>query len=123
MDTDAKGDEQPKKTRKVKKQVRKGDLPIVAGTPAIEPSVKEAWIEGEKAMYLHDKTIAETDEKKNELETTIYDMRDRKYGRYARFLEDEAKKQAFDDKLDELEVCSLSFSSQIAVSVKVLCSC
>ncbi|KAE8378124.1 heat shock protein 70 family [Aspergillus bertholletiae] len=103
MDTDAKGDEQPKKTRKVKKQVRKGDLPISAGTPALEQSVKEAWTENENAMYLHDKTIAETDEKKNELETTIYDMRDRKYGRYARFLEDEAKKQAFDDKLDELE--------------------
>jgi heat shock protein 4 len=75
MDTN--GDEQPKKTRKVKKQVRKGDLPIVSGTGGTPESVKQAWAERENAMYMDDKLVAETDEKKNELEASIYELRDK----------------------------------------------
>ncbi|KAE8351132.1 heat shock protein 70 family [Aspergillus coremiiformis] len=82
MDTDAKGDEQPKKTRKVKKQVRKGDLPISAGTSSTDSSVKESWIESEKTMYADDKRIAETDEMKNHLESTIYEEDDKVLGQY-----------------------------------------
>ncbi|KAJ5127132.1 hypothetical protein N7448_007911 [Penicillium atrosanguineum] len=73
---DTKSDEPPK-TRKVKKQVRKGDLPIVSGTGATEDSVKHAWAERENAMYMEDKLVAETDEKKNELETRVYEYRDK----------------------------------------------
>jgi heat shock protein 4 len=75
MDTN--GDEQPKKTRKVKKQVRKGDLPIVSGTGGTPEPVKQAWAERENAMYMDDKLVAETDEKKNELEASIYELRDK----------------------------------------------
>lgn len=82
MDTDAKADEQPKKTRKVKKQVRKGDLPISAGTSSTEQSTKEAWAQSEIAMYTLDKEIAETDEMKNQLEATIYEERDNIDGTY-----------------------------------------
>ncbi|EAL90593.1 Heat shock protein hsp88 [Aspergillus fumigatus] len=91
MDTDAPEGEQPKKTRKVKKQVRKGDLPISTGTNSVDQTVKETWIERENAMYMEDKLIAETDEKKNELESTIYELRDKIDGVYAEFASEEEK--------------------------------
>ncbi|KAF7590602.1 heat shock [Aspergillus hancockii] len=103
MDTDAKGDEQPKKTRKVKKQVRKGDLPISSGTPATEQSVKEAWTVREHAMYNLDKEIADTDETKNELEAKYYEIRDKVYGPYEEFLKEEAEKEAFNKKLEAFQ--------------------
>ncbi|KAL5342362.1 Hsp70 chaperone Hsp88 [Aspergillus crustosus] len=101
MDTD-KGDEQPKKTRKVKKQVRKGDLPISTGTAALEQSTKDTWQERENSMYMEDKLIAETDEKKNELEGTIYEMRDKIDTIYADFASEE-EKDKLRSKLTDLE--------------------
>ncbi|KAJ5832640.1 hypothetical protein N7474_000951 [Penicillium riverlandense] len=92
MDTDAaNGEEQPKKTRKVKKQVRKGDLPIVSGTAGIDQATKESLTERENAMYMEDKLVAETDEKKNELESSIYELRDKIDGVYSEFASDEEK--------------------------------
>ncbi|KAL3481879.1 heat shock protein 70 family [Aspergillus californicus] len=102
MDTDAKNDEQPKKTRKVKKQVRKGDLPISSGTATLEQALKDQWQERENTMYMDDKLIAETDEKKNELEGTIYEMRDKIDGIYADFASDE-EKDKLRSKLSTLE--------------------
>ncbi|KAL3467623.1 heat shock protein Hsp88 [Aspergillus heterothallicus] len=103
MDTDAaNGDEQLKKTRKVKKQVRKGDLPISSGTSSVEQSIKDSWFERENNMYMEDKLIAETDEKKNELEGTIYEMRDKIDGVYAEFASDE-EKDKLRSKLTDLE--------------------
>ncbi|RAL11124.1 Hsp70 chaperone Hsp88 [Aspergillus homomorphus CBS 101889] len=93
MDTDAKAGEQPKKTRKVKKQVRKGDLPISSGTPGIDESLKNTFTERENAMYMEDKLIAETDEKKNELEASIYELRDKIEGVYAEFASEEEKEK------------------------------
>ncbi|KAL4873729.1 hypothetical protein BDV12DRAFT_159496 [Aspergillus spectabilis] len=101
MDTD-KGDEQPKKTRKVKKQVRKGDLPISTGTAALEQSTKDTWQERENSMYMEDKLIAETDEKKNELEGTIYEMRDKIDNIYADFASED-EKDKLRSKLTDLE--------------------
>ncbi|KAJ5753021.1 Heat shock protein hsp88 [Penicillium odoratum] len=93
MDTEANGEEQPKKTRKVKKQVRKGDLPIVSGVGGIDQAAKEALQERENAMYMEDKLVAETDEKKNELEATIYELRDKIDGVYAEFASEEEKEK------------------------------
>ena len=93
MDTDANGEEQPKKTRKVKKQVRKGDLPIVSGVGGIDQTVKEALQERENAMYMEDKLVAETDEKKNELEASIYELRDKIDGVYAEFASEDEKEK------------------------------
>ncbi|KAL4915110.1 heat shock protein 70 family [Aspergillus aurantiobrunneus] len=101
MDTDA-ANEQPKKTRKVKKQVRKGDLPISTGSAQLEQSLREAWQEQENTMYMDDKLIAETDEKKNELEGTIYEMRDKIDGVYAEFASEE-EKDKLRSKLTDLE--------------------
>jgi len=100
MDTN--GDEQTKKTRKVKKQVRKGDLPIVSGTGATDESVKQAWAERENAMYMDDKLVAETDEKKNELEASIYELRDKIDGVYEKFASEE-EKEKLRAKLTETE--------------------
>ncbi|KAJ5728915.1 Hsp70 chaperone Hsp88 [Penicillium malachiteum] len=91
MDTDANGEEQPKKTRKVKKQVRKGDLPIVSGVGGIDEAGKQALQERENAMYMEDKLVAETDEKKNELEASIYELRDKIEGVYAEFANEQEK--------------------------------
>jgi heat shock protein 4 len=105
---DTKSDEPPK-TRKVKKQVRKGDLPIVSGTGATEDSVKQAWTERENAMYMEDKLVAETDEKKNELEARVYEYRDKFFdgGIYAEdlksFTQPEGPQQKIkSDLLDEM---------------------
>ncbi|KAJ5902112.1 hypothetical protein N7495_002640 [Penicillium taxi] len=93
MDTEDKGEEQPKKTRKVKKQVRKGDLPISAGTGGIDQTTKDALQERENAMYMEDKLVAETDEKKNELEASIYELRDKIDGVYSEFANEDEKEK------------------------------
>src|SRR4051812_40661632 len=67
----------PKKMRKVKKQVRKGDLPISSGTSAMDQSTKNTLFEREAAMVMEDKLVADTEEKKNELEAYIYDLRNK----------------------------------------------
>ena len=106
METDApNGDGQPKKTRKVKKQVRKGDLPISAGTPSLDEAALQAWTERENSMYMEDKLIAETDEKKNELESSIYDLRDKIDTTYAEFANEE-EKEKLKAKLMDTEVFS-----------------
>ncbi|KAI1436660.1 heat shock protein Hsp88 [Xylaria sp. CBS 124048] len=91
MDTDDKKDDGKPKTRKVKKQVRKGDLPIVAGTTSLDINVKNALVEKEAAMLMEDKLVADTEEKKNELETYIYDMRNKLDDQYADFASEDEK--------------------------------
>ncbi|KID90734.1 Heat shock protein Hsp88 [Metarhizium guizhouense ARSEF 977] len=90
MDTDKKEDA-PKKTRKVKKQVRKGDLPISSGTSSLDAAQKAALSEKESAMVMEDKLVADTEEKKNELETFIYDLRAKLDEQYAEFASDDEK--------------------------------
>ncbi|KAI1339513.1 heat shock protein Hsp88 [Xylariaceae sp. FL0016] len=101
METDDKKDEKPK-TRKVKKQVRKGDLPIVAGTTSLPEAAKGTLLEKESAMLMEDKLVADTEEKKNELETYIYDMRNKLDEQYADFASEE-EKDKLKTKLTESE--------------------
>lgn len=103
MDTDNANGEQPKKTRKVKKQVRKGDLPISSGTSSTEEAVKNELAEKENKMYMDDKLIAETDEKKNELESYIYELRDKIDSVYGDFASEE-EKEKLRSKLTDTEV-------------------
>ncbi|KAI0970551.1 heat shock protein Hsp88 [Xylaria arbuscula] len=91
METDDKKDDSKPKTRKVKKQVRKGDLPIVAGTTSLDANAKSSLFEKEAAMIMEDKLVADTEEKKNELETYIYDMRNKLDEQYADFANDDEK--------------------------------
>jgi heat shock protein 4 len=101
METDNK-DDAPKKTRKVKKQVRKGDLPIATGSASLDPAAKTALAEKEAAMVMEDKLVADTEEKKNELEAYIYDLRaklDEQYDEHA----SEEEKTTIKAKLEATE--------------------
>jgi len=100
MDTDAA--EKPK-TRKVKKQVRKGDLPIVSGTSSLDEQSKQTAAEQESSMIMEDKLVADTEEKKNELETYIYDMRNKIDDQYSDFASDDEKTK-LKAKLETVEV-------------------
>jgi heat shock protein 4 len=100
MDTDAA--EKPK-TRKVKKQVRKGDLPIVSGTSSLDEQSKQTAAEQESAMIMEDKLVADTEEKKNELETYIYDMRNKIDDQYSEFASEDEKTK-LKAKLETVEV-------------------
>jgi len=86
MDTD----EKPK-MRKVKKQVRKGELPIVSATASLDDTTKVAAAEAESLMIMEDKLVADTEEKKNELETYIYEMRNKIDDQYSEFASEEEK--------------------------------
>jgi heat shock protein 4 len=116
MDTDATNGEGEKKTRKVKKQVRKGELPISSGTGALEEATKNAWTEKENAMSMEDKLVADSDEKKNELESYIYELRDKIETTYAEFSSEE-EKEKLRAKLTDSEV-RISFPNK---QKKVLC--
>lgn len=102
MDTDSK-DDGSKKTRKVKKQVRKADLPISAGTASLSDSVRQTLAEQEAAMVMEDKLVADTEEKKNELEAYIYDLRAKLDEQYADFASEE-EKATIKAKLEATEV-------------------
>ena len=103
MDTDAAKDEAKPKTRKVKKQVRKGELPIVSATQSLDTIARNAAAEREAAMVMEDKLVADTEEKKNELETYIYELRNKLDDQYAEFASDEEKTK-IRAKLDASEV-------------------
>jgi len=81
MDTNDKANGEAKapapKTRKVKKQVRKGDLPLSAGTASFSDEIKNQYAEKEGEMISEDKLVADTEDKKNELESEIYSMRNK----------------------------------------------
>ncbi|EME47036.1 hypothetical protein DOTSEDRAFT_41556 [Dothistroma septosporum NZE10] len=97
----------PVKTRKVKKQVRKGDLPLSAGTASLDQAAKDDYMEKEGQMVSEDKLVAETEDKKNELESEIYAMRAKieepyQSNGYSEFASDE-EKDKIRAKCDELE--------------------
>ena len=102
MDTDTSKDE-PKKTRKVKKQIRKGDLTISRGLPGLDDAARNNYLEKEAHMSADDKQVADTEEKKNELETYIYELRNRLEEQYAEFAGDEEKAK-IRQKLEASEV-------------------
>lgn len=102
MDVDKK-DEKPK-MRKVKKQQRKGDLPLSAGTAALDEATKLAQAERENAMIMEDKLVADTEHQKNELESFIYELKDKIIGVYAEFANDDEKSR-LSAKLETIEVC------------------
>ncbi|KAF4125292.1 heat shock 70kDa protein 4 [Geosmithia morbida] len=101
METDTK-DDGSKKTRKVKKQVRKGDLPISSGTASLQDNVKTSLSEKEASMIMEDKLVADTEEKKNELEAYIYELRAKLDEQYAEFVSED-EKSAIKAKLEASE--------------------
>jgi heat shock 70kDa protein 4 len=96
-------DESKPKTRKVKKQVRKGDLPISSGTAALDEQTKLALAEKENLMFMEDKLVMDTEDKKNELESYIYELRGKIDDQYSEFASEEEKSK-LKDKLEQAEV-------------------
>lgn len=105
METDqANGSAEAKpKLRKVKKQVRKGDLQLVAGTASLDEGVKGGLAEVEQQMFMEDKLVTDTEDKKNELEAYIYELRGKIDELYSEFASDE-EKDKIRDKLEKTEV-------------------
>lgn len=108
MDTDQpNGTAEPKpKMRKIKKQVRKGDLPLSSGTSSMDEATKVSFSERENAMFMEDKLVADTEDKKNELESFIYELRGKIEEQYADFSTEEEKEKVR-EKLTETEVSTL----------------
>lgn len=117
MDTDAlNGTAEPKpKTRKVKKQVRKGELPLSSGTASLDQATKDAAAEKEGAMFMEDKLVADTEDKKNELESYIYELRSKIDDQYSEFASDEEKAK-LKEKLEQSEVQYLIFRFQTVLT-------
>lgn len=98
------GTAEPKpKTRKIKKQVRKGELPLSSGTSSLDQASKETAAEKENSMFMEDKLVADTEDKKNELETYIYELRAKIDDQYAEFANEEEKTK-LKEKLEQSEV-------------------
>ncbi|KAI4170175.1 MAG: hypothetical protein LQ343_005181 [Gyalolechia ehrenbergii] len=105
MDTDdkANGTVEPKpKTRKIRKQVRKGELPLSSGTASLDQASKDAAAEKESQMFMEDKLVADTEDKKNELESYIYELRSKIDEQYADFASDDEKAK-LKEKLEQSE--------------------
>jgi heat shock protein 4 len=95
MDTDAPDAEAPK-VKKTRKQVKKGELPLSAGTASLDAASKVEAAEREAAMAMEDKLVADTEDKKNELESYVYELREKIDGQYAEFSNDEEKAKVHD---------------------------
>ena len=96
-------DKKEPKTRKVKKQQRKGDLPLSSGTAALDQANKDAAAERENQMIMEDKLVADTENQKNELESFIYELKDKILDVYAEFASDDEKSR-LNAKLEAVEV-------------------
>ena len=95
--------EQKPKMRKIKKQVRKGELPLSSGTASLDQASKDAAAEKENSMFMEDKLVADTEDKKNELETYIYELRAKIDDQYSEFANEEEKAK-LREKLEQCEV-------------------
>ncbi|KAF1850549.1 heat shock protein Hsp88 [Cucurbitaria berberidis CBS 394.84] len=102
MDVDKDAPKEPPKMRKVKKQQRKGDLPLSAGTAALDEASKQAAAERENAMIMEDKLVADTENEKNNLESFIYELKDKILDVYAEFASDDEKAK-LNAKLEVIE--------------------
>jgi heat shock protein 4 len=91
------------KMRKVKKQQRKGDLPLSAGTASLDEASRQALAEREMAMIMEDKLVQDTENEKNNLESFIYELKDKIVGVYAEFANDDEKSR-LSAKLETIEV-------------------
>ncbi|KAI8941761.1 Heat shock protein hsp88, variant 2 [Plenodomus lindquistii] len=102
MDVDKDAPKEPPKMRKVKKQQRKGDLPLSAGTASLDESSKQIAAERENSMIMEDKLVADTENEKNNLESMIYELKDKILDVYADFASDEEKSR-LNAKLEQIE--------------------
>ncbi|CAO3573953.1 unnamed protein product [Mortierella alpina] len=90
-------------TRKVKKLVKKGDLPVVSATTALDRAIITELKEKEMEMIASDKLVVDTEMAKNTLEEYIYDTRSKVSGGAYKDFVDPANKDQFVQNLNDAE--------------------
>ncbi|KAL1919826.1 uncharacterized protein VTP21DRAFT_1757 [Calcarisporiella thermophila] len=88
--------------KKVKKLVKKHDLPIVKGLPSLASDVIVKLKEKEAQMGMADKLVADTEERRNALEEYVYEMRGKLEMQFSDYVDD-ATKEIFVKLLNEVE--------------------
>lgn len=101
MDTDGNPTDKPKE--KVKKQVKKGELPVISATASLDREMKNILNEREQELVTQDKLVADTEDRKNALEEYIYEIRGKIDDLYASFASEEEKSK-IRKIMDEAEV-------------------
>eukprot|EP00936_MAST-01D_sp_MAST-1D-sp1_P002336 g2336.t1 len=95
-------EEQKEEPKKPKKKYRKLDVPVKSDVPCMNTTQMNRAFETEQEMQARDADIRATADKRNELETYIYAMRDRLIGDLKDFADD-AGREALSAKLTEAE--------------------
>ncbi|KAG0366837.1 adenyl-nucleotide exchange factor sse1 [Mortierella sp. AD032] len=90
-------------TRKVKKLVKKGDLPVVSATSSLDRSLINELREKEMEMIASDKLVVDTEMAKNSLEEFIYDTRSKVNGGILKDYINPADKEKFIADLNDAE--------------------
>ena len=105
MDTDApNGTAEPKPNiMNIMMHVRKGELPLSSGTSSLDQQSKDGLAEKEGNMFMEDKLVADTEDKKNELESYIYELRSKIDAQYSEFASEDEKTK-LKEKLEQSEV-------------------
>lgn len=101
MDTDGNPTDKPKE--KVKKQVKKGELPVISATASLDQDMKNILNEREQELVTQDKLVADTEDRKNALEEYIYETRGKIDDLYASFASEDEKSK-IRRIMDEAEV-------------------
>ncbi|KAG0000165.1 adenyl-nucleotide exchange factor sse1, partial [Modicella reniformis] len=83
--------------RKVKKLIKKGDLPVVSATSSLDNSILIGLKEKENEMIASDKLVVDTEMAKNTLEEYIYDTRSKVDGVYKDFINPTDKEKFIQD--------------------------
>ncbi|KAF9546744.1 adenyl-nucleotide exchange factor sse1, partial [Lunasporangiospora selenospora] len=94
---------EPAQTRKVKKQIKKGDLPVVGANSGMDRTILNELREKEMEMIASDKLVVDTEMAKNSLEEYIYDMRSKIEGGAYKDYIDPADKGKFVQDLNDAE--------------------
>lgn len=91
--------------KKMKKRTKKTDLKVTAtGTPGISPEMLQKLMDAESQMQAEMREIVDTDEKRNDLESYIFNMRDKisEGGLYGEFISS-ATRDSFSSDLEKAE--------------------
>lgn len=97
VEEETKNKDGEKEVKKVKKLVKTGDLPVVAGTTALSKELVNEYTEKESQMYANDKLIAATEAAKNSLEEYGYEMRDKILGPLSAYIDPSIKDKFAED--------------------------
>lgn len=80
-------DGEPEPAKKIKRIVKKKDIPFVTGTTSLDPTLVEQYKEQENQMHSADKLVMDTEDRKNALEEYVYDMRSKLDTKYAAYVQ------------------------------------